>query len=82
MIRTYLADGRQTTELYDLSTDPGELVDLYARRREETLVRSLGTILTGFVRDGDAYRPGSRERNRIELEPEILDRLRALGYIE
>jgi hypothetical protein len=61
-------------EFYNLAADPGEGKNLIDR--ETTLARSMSvtlrTILAGYP---------TRPERRVELEPAIRERLRALGYI-
>lgn len=63
-------------ELYDLQRDPDELRDLAPQRSD--VVAELGSMLDRFE---DSVEPrfdvGTEER-----DPELLERLRALGYIE
>jgi arylsulfatase A-like enzyme len=61
------------TELYDVVADPGEHDDLNARHPDR--VRELRGLLDAFARD---------ERPPVTVAPptgDVLDRLRALGYV-
>jgi len=64
------------TALYDLESDPKELIDISAKERRvaETLFAEMRRRQAEFGQD-------SLPENRIELEPEDAERLRALGYI-
>jgi arylsulfatase A-like enzyme len=74
--------GRVTKELYDLATDPKETRNLYASKTaDEELVR-LEKRLGAFIREGSRYNPESRQKNTILLKDEVLERLRALGYVD
>jgi arylsulfatase A-like enzyme len=64
----------EESELYDLGSDPGEAVNLYASETEQAarlveVLRELG----GFVEQPFGGGEG---------DPEALDRLRALGYLD
>lgn len=62
--------------LYDLESDPGELVDLWDP--DDSDVRRLTNSLRREARDFRQGRPG----DAVEMTPEVAERLRALGYIE
>jgi tetratricopeptide (TPR) repeat protein len=64
-------------ELYDLRSDPGELVDLYDA--EPVLAAELQARLRDFVGD-DAYM-GTAARQNLPLDPEAEALLRSLGYV-
>ena len=71
--------GRETHELFDLETDAGEQHNLYASR----------PIVAGFLleraRALAAQFPSAAERNSIrpkEMSEEMLEELRALGYLQ
>ena len=59
-------------ELYRLSTDPRELVNLFAE--EPDRVAAMRALLDGF----DGY---VREELGEAADPETLERLKALGYV-
>jgi len=82
LIYSYLADGSTTKELYELSSDPEEKVNVYEARKDEKKVRELEARLESFVREGIAYNPTFRTKNRIKLDEGTQERLRALGYID
>jgi arylsulfatase A-like enzyme len=82
LIHSYLADGSITKELYELSSDPEEKVNVYEARKDEKEVRDLEARLEAFVREGIAYNQTFRTKNRIKIDDETQERLRALGYIE
>jgi arylsulfatase A-like enzyme len=67
--------GDQEAVLYNLKFDPGELRDIAHAEPSiaETLKKELARRVAGFKLD-------ARPENRIELDPEELERLRALGY--
>lgn len=62
--------------LYDLESDPGESRDLSEEKPEIT--RRLAAEMRERYRDFD---PTPSPQNRVELEVEQLERLRALGYV-
>jgi arylsulfatase A-like enzyme len=82
LILTFDADGTIRKELYDWRDDPAEKREIYSERREDDDVRDLERRLDTFIREGLAYRPEVIESNRIPLDQGLLDRLRALGYVE
>ena len=70
--------GRQ--ELYDLDHDPGEKLDLSAAQPGRV---TEGTkLLDRFEAEGDRARKrlGITRRERVPLDPETQERLKALGY--
>ena len=62
--------------LYDLSTDPKEKTDIALQNPEITQ-----TLRAALARRKAAFEEDSGLDNRIELEPEEVERLRALGYL-
>ena len=62
-------------ELYDLQSDPGEHEDLSAR--DPDLLAALRAEL-----DGPRATVGSHEREARAPDPDVLERLRDLGYLE
>lgn len=80
LIRTRFADGHATNELYDLREDPAESENVYESAALSSARNGLEKQLDDFMQRAAAYRPGAGEGNRIELDPEIRERLRALGY--
>ena len=82
LIRRVFLDGRTEIELYDLAQDPGERHDLYPIRRGTPGVRMLEERLDQFMAQAAAYHPGRGPANRIQIDAEIQERLRALGYAE
>lgn len=82
LIFTFAADGTIRKELYDWRDEPAEKRDLYSERREDPEVRELERRLDTFIREGLAYKPEAAETNRIPLDEELVDKLRALGYVE
>ena len=64
-----------SVRLYDLGADPGETRDLAAERTSEAEL--LHGHLERWLRELEA---GGRSSARIELTPEELERLEALGY--
>ncbi|MGH7856583.1 MAG: sulfatase family protein, partial [Candidatus Binatia bacterium] len=66
-----------TAELYDLLSDPGERRNLAERDRETR--SSLELELLGWRRQFDV---GDSFTEPVELSPEQVERLRALGYVE
>jgi len=70
---TDLEDGRR--ELYDLKADPTEQDDLSEARPK--LADELSALMGQFFVHPDEDQP-----NTLELDPETVERLRKLGYIE
>lgn len=68
-----VSDGRQW--LFDRLTDPEELVDVAAVHPE--LVRELGARLDAFV----GSTPGALAASDEAMSEELVDQLRALGYV-
>jgi arylsulfatase A-like enzyme len=67
--------------LFDLESDPGETVDLWAR--ELVVGHTLRQLLDAKLERDAARREGPTERvERGELDADVLDGLRALGYVE
>lgn len=64
-------DGEQGAELYDLARDPGMRSDLAGERGEQTQ-QMLARARTHFAT--------TREGERLALDDEVQERLRALGY--
>lgn len=62
-------------ELYDLSSDPGELHNLYATKPavSQELQSRLGSVVT-------RYTQGQGMAEKTPLDPALAERLRALGY--
>ncbi|MBZ5627256.1 MAG: sulfatase-like hydrolase/transferase [Acidobacteriia bacterium] len=62
-------------ELYDLSSDPGELHNLYAAKPavSQELQSRLGSVVT-------KYTQGQGMAEKTPLDPALAERLRALGY--
>ena len=65
---------RGETELYDLTADPAEEHDLSSERVAD--VARLGAILDEWSQ----ARPEAQGTSHPELDPEAVERLRALGY--
>lgn len=66
---------RQQLELYDLDSDPGELANLASGSTPSAALAACLTEVIGGL-DKLATPPGD------ELDPESLDQLRALGYLD
>jgi hypothetical protein len=66
-------DQRLAEELYDLAADPAERRSDLTRPEAEHLRR----VATAYLLRGREERPPGR----VELPPEVRDRLRALGYL-
>jgi arylsulfatase A-like enzyme len=66
-------------ELYDLVADPDERTNLAAERSEE--LASFQGRLRSFI-DGARAQRSTRPGQQIELDEELLERLRALGYVD
>jgi arylsulfatase A-like enzyme len=67
----------ETWELYDLARDPGETVNL-AGRYPERVARLDDRLRTLLELLAD---PGELDQPALELDPDLEDRLRALGYL-
>ncbi len=69
-------------ELFDVVDDPGETRNLLESHLDEAA--QLESILTNFVEQAQARRPSNWEASRqFSLDNEaVVDRLRALGYLE
>ncbi|MGH9460647.1 MAG: sulfatase family protein, partial [Vicinamibacteria bacterium] len=66
-------------ELYDLVEDPDERTNLAAGRSEE--LASFQGRVRSFI-DGARAQRSTRQGQPIELDQELLERLRALGYVD
>jgi arylsulfatase A-like enzyme len=66
-------------ELYDLAADPGEKVNLAASKPID--VRYLRNRIEG-LKSLQAAHSARAEGSRVELSPEDLEQLRALGYVQ
>ncbi len=82
LIRSYFKDGRVKSELYDLSKDPGEKLNLYDARKDEREVRELEASLVAFILEGASYRPGAESENEFNIDDRTQEQLRAQGYID
>ena len=67
-------------ELYDLSWDAGERIDLAAGQPEQA--RALAAEAERRVRAGDLMRPAPELERPAREVPEALETLRALGYLD
>jgi len=74
--RWKLISRAERTELYDLREDPGEKINLAQKHPER--VEKFKTVLAAFERQN---RPTSATPEEIEITPEELEALRALGYV-
>jgi arylsulfatase A-like enzyme len=81
LIYNYLEDGNVTKELYRRS-DSKEERNVYGAEKGRNEVRRLEESLAEFIRKGKAYNPEFRNKNDFEINDEILEKLRALGYVE
>jgi hypothetical protein len=73
LLATPRLDGGYHLALYDLAADPAERHDRRADRPE--IAGSLARALEGWARE-------LPERSDTQLDPEVLQALRSLGYIE
>jgi len=75
--RAHLPEVLSQRELYDLQADPMEKHDLLAAAAPSAAARgyALEQALRRFAADGGSV-PG-----KARLDPEVLERLRALGYL-
>jgi arylsulfatase A-like enzyme/Flp pilus assembly protein TadD len=62
-------------ELYDLSSDPGELHNLFAEKK--AVADEMHAKLAGLIRD---YSAGKEMAEKTGLDPALMERLKALGY--
>jgi len=62
-------------ELYDISTDPRELVNLYSQKSAVASV--LRARLQSMIRE---YTPGGELAEKTGLDPALMERLQSLGY--
>ena len=65
-----------THALYDLEADPAETVDV--TEREPEIASRLSQVMTARYQD---FRPEPETGSEVVLDPEDLERLRALGYV-
>lgn len=65
--------------LFDVNHDPLEMVDVSTQ--QHALVTELKAKLSGFVQQAQAYRAEAAALNG-EVSEEVVDHLRALGYID
>ena len=70
-------------ELFDLRQDPGETRNLYTEEPEiaATHHRALGRLLRESMRIAEALRE-QRGTDEVGVEDDVVDALRALGYVE
>jgi arylsulfatase A-like enzyme/Tfp pilus assembly protein PilF len=62
-------------ELYDLAKDPGEVHNLFTEKK--AVVEEMRAKLAGMIRD---YSAGKELAEKTGLDPELMERLKALGY--
>jgi arylsulfatase A-like enzyme len=82
LILNYGPGGQPTKELFDITTDPGEQRNLYPSIGKNEAIRDLERQLIDFIKEGTAYNPEAQKRNQIEVNEQIQEQLRALGYID
>ena len=82
LISSYYKDGRREHEFYELTRDPVEKLNLYGARKHEREVQELEAKLLDFILEGARYRPELAAANRIEIDEETQEQLRALGYLD
>ncbi len=65
-------------ELYDLSADPHELINLYSTKRAVASVMRvrLGQLVTQFTPSA-----GEKTAEKTGLDPALVERLKSLGYV-
>ena len=66
----------ERTELYDLQRDPGETTNLASAHPQR--VKKFRAALTAFEQKNS---PVTATSEKIEITPEQLEALRALGYV-
>jgi arylsulfatase A-like enzyme len=64
-------------EMYDLSSDPSEMHDLYARRNEAQAQKMLTAELLGFVKSIPA-----QHKQIVRLDKKSLQEFKGLGYLQ
>ena len=70
-------------ELYDLTTDPHELHDLLAGADQSAgALRALRGFLIDQIRTQERRALELRRDEPTELDPELIEQLRSLGYVE
>jgi len=76
-LKVVVDPGSGSTRVFDLEADPGETEDLRASRASEAaaLEEALGEALGRAARE-------RLERSRTEMDPAVVEQLRALGYAE
>jgi len=84
LARYHTADGSYRYEYYDLSEDPGEQSDLYARRPEAA--SDLFELLESYEASNRELRASidhgaAPQSQAVELDPRQEEKLRALGYL-
>ena len=62
-------------ELYDLTKDPGETHNLFSDKK--AVAEEMRAKLTGLIRD---YSAGQELAEKTGLDPELMERLKSLGY--
>ncbi len=82
LILNYPFRGDLTRELFDIEADPGEQRNLYGLTGHDPEVRKLEQRLADFIKAGAAHNAGFRQRNKIEVNEAIQEKLRSLGYID
>jgi arylsulfatase A-like enzyme len=71
---------RDKMALFDLGVDPGEKRDLSKERPEE--VRAMASVLLEWFRGLLDRTGGSLQGETVDMEKEVVEQLRALGYVE
>jgi arylsulfatase A-like enzyme len=82
LIYDYGEGGAVKKELYDVSKDPDEKQDVYAEKKDADEVRRLEQQLEAFVQRGIAYKKETGPGKKIEIDEDVAERMRALGYVE
>lgn len=82
LILNYPFRGDLTRELFNIEADPGEQRNLRGVKGKDPEVRKLEQRLADFIKAGAAHNAGFRQKNRIEVNEEIQEKLRSLGYID
>lgn len=77
--RRYIPPAPAAVELYDLKEDPGERMNLLASPRAGQLA-ALSDMLDERLRRHVASQRGQAEK--VQLDQETVDKLRALGYVQ
>ena len=77
--RAFVPDHPDRRLLFDLAADPGEQANLLAAADSGKQAADLADALHQVLRELVAKEPGRVEK--VELDEQAIERLRALGYV-